>query len=350
MSNFVSRTVKRATNPIATVNKTLKINIPTEVKIGSTKIGLDPGKQVQTSVQEVKKIGRQAETDWRNAGRGEIGNYIAKTAEGAYGVVATIPRAISSGNWEKELQRGYGNSRMALSPIENSIGKSNSWQTFLRDENLNKNTFGTAKNFAGQTRGHSTMQSSGFISNEDRVQWQQLSVKAAAVVGAIFGGAALAGGGAVPAGGAGAGAAGTGSSALTMPALGSSYGYGASATYGLGSSAASVGAAASGGSWLATAGQIGAGGGLLYSALTGRPAPASIGDIFTGGGINPDQGGGLLDPIWDLIQGGREPAASVYNEAAPSALSGILPQTDEGKALLWAGVALVAGYYLWRRF
>lgn len=347
----MQKSVKRTTNPIATANKALGLKIPTSVKIGNNSVGLDPGKQIETSAREVKKIGQQAETDWRNAGKGEIGKWAAGYGQSVYNIAAAPVNWVSGkSSFERESQKTWGGfHNLAGFGTSAYFGQSSGVQEFLRDENLTKNTFGLSKNYAGTSRGSFTMNTAGTISNEDRVQAQQLGVKVAAVLAAIFGGAAAFGGGAAPAGGAGAGAgaAGTGSSAaLTMPTLGSSAGYGATASYGLGTASAGT-AAASGGGWLATAGTVGGNVGLLYSALSGNPAPSSIGDIFTGGGINPEQDSGLLDPIWDLFQD-REPAA-VYSSEAPSALAGMLPQTDEGKAILWTGVAVALAYYLWTR-
>lgn len=322
--------VDSVTNPGRLIKNATGIN--TTVSIGGKRIDLTPGtdnlvkqaraslkdvkKQSSASLADLKKAGRQAEINWNNLSRGEVGKYIAKTGEGLYGVTMTIPRAIQSGNWSKELQRGYGNSRMALSPIENMIGENKGWQDKLRnDKGWNAWTLGTAKNFAGQTHGHATMQSSGTISNADRVQWQQLSVKAAAVVAAIFGGAAVAGaysgsGSAAGAGAAGAGssAAGAGSAGLTLPTLGSSAGYGASASYGLGSTVVGTGAgagasltggaaAATGTSWWATglgslAGGIGTG---VASSYLNRGVAAA-----TDGATN------YLDDLLGIGNGGTE--------------------------------------------
>jgi len=312
--------VDSVTNPGRLIKNATGIN--TTVSIGGKKIDLTPGtqnlvKQARASLKDVQNAGRQAGVDWKNASKGEVGKYIAKTGEGIYGVTMTIPRAIQSGNWERELQRGYGNSRMALSPIENMIGENQGWQDKLRnDKGWNAWTLGTAKNFAGQTRGHAQMQSSGTLRNDDRVAWQQLSVKAGAVVAAIFGGAAVAGAyggsgtaGAGAASGVGAGSAGAGTAGLTLPTLGSSAGYGATASYGLGSAAVGTGAgagasltggaaaAAGGTSWWATG---------LGSLATGIGTSVGSAYLNRGTAAVTDGATSYIDDLLGIGNGGTE--------------------------------------------
>lgn len=356
-------------NPVAGLRATTGIKLPTTISIGGKSINVSPDisaqiKQAQSSLRDVKQAGRQAEVDWKNSSKGEVGKYVAKTGEGVYGVVMTLPRAIQSGNWERELQRGYGNSRMALSPIENMIGENKGWQDKLRnDKGWNAWTLGTAKNFAGQTHGHATMQSSGTISNADRVQWQQLSVKAAAVVAAIFGGAAVAGayGGSGTAGAGAAGASGTaggvgaGSAGLTMPALGSSAGYGTTASYGLGSTvvgtgsgagASLVGGGAAASSGLGFWGTLGTGvgtqlvGGLVNrgTAAVGDATNNYIGDLL---GNNPEQ------PSMPNYGG----APQMYADPTGNGGASYGGQTSEESAqtYLLLGAAALAGYLIYKR-
>lgn len=355
-------------NPVAGLRATTGIKLPTTISIGGKSINVSPDisaqiKQAQSSLRDVKQAGRQAEVDWKNSSKGEVGKYVAKTGEGVYGVVMTLPRAIQSGNWERELQRGYGNSRMALSPIENMIGENQGWQDALKNKNLNKWTLGTAKNFAGQTHGHATMQSSGVLSNADRVQWQQLSVKAAAVVAAIFGGAAVAGayGGSGTAGAGAAGASGTaggvgaGSAGLTMPALGSSAGYGTTASYGLGSTvvgtgsgagASLVGGGAAASSGLGFWGTLGTGvgtqlvGGLVNrgTAAVGDATNNYIGDLL---GNNPEQ------PSMPNYGG----APQMYADPTGNGGASYGGQTSEESAqtYLLLGAAALAGYLIYKR-
>lgn len=364
VSNAITASVKRATNPIGAFNKAFGTKIPDSVKIGGTSIGLDPVKQARASLKDIKNAGRQAGKDWKNAGRGEVGKFVSTGAQGVYTMTMALPRAIKTGDWEKESQRFYGGSRAALSPLENMIGKNQGWQDKLRnDKGWNDWTLGTAKNFAGQTRGHAQMESSGTLLNTDRVAWQQLSVKAGAVTLAILGGGAAAGaysgsGSAAGAGGAGAasGAAGAGSAGLTLPTLGSSAGYGATASYGLGSTVAGSGAtaAAAGGGFWSTTGTI-AGTSLLSRLVGGGGgpgAPASV-DI---GGIGGGSDGGFLDDISDfiggMIGGGSSGGAAPITYEASNPLTGqladLLPATDEGKMLLWTGVAAVVIVFVWR--
>lgn len=332
-------------NPLKRVSQVTGVKLPQTIRIGGKDIGTGIGtdallKQAKSSLRDVKQAGRQAHTDWNNASRGEIGKYIAKTGEGVYGTVAAIPRAAISGNWEKELQRGYGNSRMALSPIENMIGENQGWQNALKDKNLNKWTLGTAKNFAGQTHGHATMQSSGILSNEDRVQWQQLSVKAAAVVAAIFGGGAAAS----AYGGSGtAGAGATGTVTLGTPTV-TTVGVG---TAGAGAGTTAAGAAAAGTPWWGTA---------LAGAGTAVGTAVGTGLINRGTQAATDGATNWLD---DLIGGGRDETSPGINPPmfsdptgnAPGSYGGDGVESFEGGGQFVAiGAACLVGYLLYRRF
>lgn len=303
VSNALTVSTKAVTNPVSVVNKAFNLKIPDSIKIGGTSIGLDPLDQVKASLRDVKNAGRQASVDWKNAGRGEIGKFVSTGTQGVYTMTMALPRAISSGDWEKEAQRFYGGSRAALSPLENMIGKNQGWQDALRNQDAwyNKWSGNTFKNFAGQTRGHAQMESSGTLSNADRNDWTQLSVKAGAVVAAIFGGAAAYGAysGSGAAAGGGAAASGAGGAGLTLPTLGSSYG-GASAGYGLGvgsltgaTSAGTTAAAAGGGFW-STTGTI-AGTSLLSRLVGGGGGGVQI------SGIGGASDGGLYDQIGGLI-------------------------------------------------
>lgn len=135
--------------------------------------------------QWFKDFGKSAERDWKNAGRGEIGRYVAGVGQSAYNLTLAVPRAVKTGQWSKEFQRGvfsaanlysYG----ALDYAGRSSGIKNAVGT---DPVIGKNLFA----FARLT---STGAREGKVSNSDRNLAIQGAVKVAAVGAAAYGASA----------------------------------------------------------------------------------------------------------------------------------------------------------------
>lgn len=345
LGNCVDWFVDPIVNPARSIRNITGVKIPTSISIGGRSVNLDPNldaqiKQAQSSLRDLKNAGRQAEVDWKNAGRGEVGKFVSTAADGAYTMTMALPRAISTGDWEHQAQKFYGGSRAVLSPLENMIGKNQGWQDKLRNEDAwyNKWTGNTFENFAGQTRGHAQMESSGTLLNEDRVAWQQLSVKAAAVVAAIFGGAALAGGGAAPAGGGAAtGTVTLGEATVTTVGVGS------------GSAAAGGGAAAAASTpWWGTA---------LGSAAGGIGTAVAGGLVNRGVASASDGIGNYLDDLIGIGNGGDGETPSygynppMFSDPTGNAGSygGDAVSTDFTPYIA-IGATLVIGYLAYRKF
>lgn len=333
------------------INKAFGTKIPTSVKIGGTSVGFDPVKQLQTSLKEVKKTSSQANTDWKNAGKGDVGKVVSTTFQQKYNLLTAVPRTLkgaATGTLDKENQKTLGSLVAGFFGVNqgvlNTLGTSSTFQREARRESANDWTLGFSKNFAGTSRGAIGL-SNAQLKNEDRTDITQLGVKYAAIATVAYGGSTLFGGSAAPEGGAvlvESGAPLAGGEVVTSSAI-APLGEGVVA----GSAAAPVAAAggSSVGGWVGNTA-------LAYGLLTGKSgAPTSIGDILTGGGINPsDPSGGFLGDIADWLGGGSSESAPVIEGSVlPEAVASLLPRTSTGRIILWSGVAVAVGILVWRK-
>ena len=340
------------TNPIGALNTAFGANIPTSVKIAGTSVGVNPLTQVRATLIDLKKTQKQAAVDRENAKKGEIGKFYSGQFDRINNLnpISIAEKTVRGQSLSTTLKKAGGSLLVSnsLFPADATTfaGKSSTFQRVARDKNTSKNTFGFSENFAGFSRGGSTLVSSGNLSNDDRNNIIQSYVKVGAVAGvggwlnSLFSGAP-----APAAGGASEGAvvvesgtpfAGTGAVSSADIAAGAG-------TSAFPSAAAPVAAGGSG--WFAQ----GSTAALAYSALFGgKGSPSSIGDIFTGGGINPgDSSGGLLDQIGNLFRGDGGGDISFTDVPVKT---GLLPTGDREKMFLLIGAAAALGYYLWRRY
>lgn len=184
-------------------------------------------------VQWARDTGSSASRDFQNAGRGEVGKFVSGAGQSAYNLAAAPVRAVSTGNYSKELQRA-GGSYLNLASYNRAdyLGRSPTAQRVLNKDPI------YGRNVGAYTHGVSTSARSGELSNRDRNYIVQGGIKTAAVVGA---GLVLAP--AAPSAAAGGGdifaTAGPGSApgVLSAPAYGSS---GAAATSSIGASSLSA--------------------------------------------------------------------------------------------------------------
>lgn len=357
--------VDSVTNPGRLIKNATGIN--TTVSIGGKKIDLTPGtqnlvKQARASLKDIKKTGKQADVDWQNAGKGEIGIWASNYGQSVYNI-ARAPVNVITGksSFEKESQKTLGGfQNLAGFGTEGYIGRKKEITSALRDKNFNKNTFNFGKNWAGTSEGTVTLNESGTLSNANRVDMQQMLVKAGAVVAAILTGGAIAGGGSAAGGGGSAAASGVGSSSsLTLPTLGSSAGYGSTATYGLGSTAVGTGAGAGaslgGGSAAAAAGTSWWSTGL--GSLAGGIGTGVASSYLNRGVASATEGAtSYIDDLLGIGNGGTEdvtPYPSQFlsgQESIPGSYGGD-NVTDEIVGLSPMGIAALAvvGFLIYRQ-
>lgn len=314
---------------------------------------LDPTNLIRQANNEVKKqtdsigrginksaisIGKSAEINWKNAGRGEVGKFLAQQGQAEYNKNLALPRAIQTGQWNKEGQRFVGGMMVNATPIESYVGNNKSLMRTMNDDNLNKNTLGITSNFANSWHGIDTAATDGKISNADRNDMWQGLTKAAAAVAVYFGGSAAYGafaGGGEAAAGVGAVEVAGGTPLVEGAVVSTSIGAGSTTAAGT-TAAAATGSGMSWSTWAATGG-LGA-----LSALTGGKGAGSsnafdFGQQDDGSGAG-DIIGGIGDMIGGLFGGGNKgPSGTDY--------SGLLPVDDSGYAVAApaaAGISIVA--------
>lgn len=313
----------------------------------------DPGKYTRQAASEIKKqtdsigrainksaisIGHSAEVNWANADRGEIGKFVSQQGQAQINKNLALPRAIITGQWNKEGQRFVGSNMVTATPIESYLGNNKSVVRNMNDENWNKNTLGILGNFGNSWHGTNTAAQEGKVSNADRNDMWQGMTKAAAAVAIYFGGSAaygaMGGTSAGTAGGVGAVevAGGTPYTAAAVTSTDIAVGSGSAA-------AAGSGAAAAGGtSWASYATAAGIG----LNALTGKGGSPNSFDFGT-----TDTGEGTGD-IWDSIGGIIRDVTGGNKSPGPSGIdySSLVPNDNSGYAETVApaaaGISLIA--------
>ncbi len=337
---------KRATqtvmNPTKKFSQVTGIKLPDKIRIGGTTIGTDTGiqgvlKQAQSSLRDLDKGRIQAKKDISNAERGEVGKFYGGAVRNFNNInpLYIAEKTARGQSLDKTFQKAAGTFiGGSYQSIANYAGRTSSVQSALRDENLDKNTFGASGNLAGYTRGVSTLTNQGNLSNEDRNDIIQGYTKIAAVATGAAAYSYLT----APATGAVQVAGGTG---YVAPAVTSTeIATGVTTTY------AGVGSTTAGASWLTGANATNAA--LAYTALTGKQAPTSIGDLITNPATQPDLGG-----IADLFRprtGASYLSPEVSGDGAGAyGGDGVTAENPLMQILLFSGLAL-AGVYLYKRF
>lgn len=128
-------------------------------------------------------LGRQVSQTWKDTGTGEIGGFYHNLANQAWGVYKNPVDAAQTGNWNKYGQQLLGDQVATYFGVKQQsqfVGNSPTAQNLLRDPNLNKNTLGLSKNYAGTMRGVQTLTNDGTLSNSDRNDAYQYWVKGVA--------------------------------------------------------------------------------------------------------------------------------------------------------------------------
>lgn len=349
--------VKRAASSVTNLGSR------TSVRIGGTSIGINPISQARATLKDVTKTIQQARVDGKNATRGDVGKVASSVGQTYYNALTTVPRTIkgaATGTLNKENQKTLGaylsNTVGGNSPVGNTfistLGNSSSAQKALRNDTVKDWTLGLSKNYAGTTRGAVSL-SGGKISNADRNDIFQGATKIGLATGAYLGASAALGSSA----GAPAGGAVEVSSGGITP-LGSSAVVSSSAEVGVsaaapGLAAATPGAVAAGGTpWYGyVLGAGGAAGLIKHNGSTTVPGFGEVPNISIG------DDGGWMDSIGDLLgfggnsnSGGQSSSGGGYSfNPLPSAVADLLPETPEGKMIMWTGLALAVGIYVWRR-
>lgn len=345
-SNVVRNIETSIRNPIKHFNNATGTKLPSSVTIGGKKISTNIGtdallKQARTSLREIKTADTNVRDAWQDAGKGEIGIWASGVGQSLYNIsAAPINVVTGKSSFEKQSQKFLGGfQNMAGFGTEGYIGRKKEITSALRDKNFNKNTGNFGKNWAGTSEGTVTLNRDGTLSNENRVDMQQMLAKAGAIVIAI-----LTGGAAASAYGGGGAGAGAGVGAVEVGG-GSAIGSGGvvtSANIGVGT------AAASGTPWYVTAGTglVSSVGGGVATGLVKRGTDAAT--------------GGISNYIDDLIGGGsREPGSAPGSSIMPPMFSdptgnagsyggdGVV--SSEGiSPVVMIGGALLLGFAVWK--
>lgn len=284
-------------------------------------------KQAQTTLRDTQNLQREVS-------RGEIGRIGSNVANTLYAGATTIPRIggalIGRGNLSKEVQKTFGGYLQTVVPSSAVVGNSSGAQKLLRYENLSKNTFGLTKNYAGSTSGIVSLTNQGTISNSDRNDLTQFGVK-------VGGGVATAGflswlfapSSVAPGVGAVEVASGPGyiaEGAITTSEA-SSIGIGAS-------EAAAVGVT----DYATYAGATAITANAISTIATGKKVAGDLQSIFNPGsspGIN------LTNPLYPQI------GSDVTGGMGSSSVS---ESSDATTFYVYAGLAAVVGFYLYKRY
>lgn len=350
--NQAARTVSNSvSNPTKTFNTAFGTKLPTTINIGGKQVGTGVGvdsllSQARSSLRDIQKTGKQANVDWNNAGKGDVGKVVSDYYEGTYNFVTTIPRTVkgyATGTQDKENQKTLGSllgstfSAVGGNAGLSAIGNSSTAQKFLRSEGTKDWTFGYSENLAGAGSGYKSL-TGGNISDDDRNNIYQGYVKQGVVALAAWGGASAFGGEAAVAPGAEGGAvvveSGTPYYAGGQVISADIAGTGVASGVGAGTTAAA--SATPWASYLSNAA-------IGYTLLTGKQAPTSIGDIFAG---SPDQGGGGGGNYWD-----SNPYADVTGNGAGSyGGDGVVEAGVGGMNPIVLTGLIVGAYLLYRRF
>lgn len=351
----VKRAVSTVTNPFGS---------RTSIRIGGTSIGIDPISQARATLKDVTKTIQQARVDGKNATRGDVGKVASSAGQTYYNALTTVPRTIkgaATGTLNKENQKTFGaylsntvgGNSVSGNALISTLGNSSSAQKALRNDTVKDWTLGFSKNYAGTTRGAVSL-SGGQISNSDRNDIYQGATKVGIATGAYLGASAALGGSVASTPTAGAvevssgGITPLGSSAVVS----SSAEVGAAAAVPGVTAAAPVAAAAGGTPWYGYV--LGAGGAAGLIKHNGSTTVPGIGEVPN---ISIGDDGGWMDSIGDLLgfggnsnSGGQSSSGSGYSfNPLPSAVADLLPETPEGKMIMWTGLALAVGIYVWRR-
>lgn len=295
-------------------------------------------------------VGRSVESNAQGLGRamgnGEIAKIVKGGAESAFNTVTMIPKAtyaVAQGDTKKAgkiLQKSAGSAiNLKSFGLQSYFGQSSGVQNFMRDRTVDRLTLGLSGDYAGYSRGVSTLSSRGEISREDFQDALRLGGKTLAVASVFaFAGAQpppLSGTGAGP----GAGGPGGRMYLTAMDGAGGvsgSAGASAASTFSVPPVLSGVAKTAAEGA-LATAKWVGTG--LVVG--TGLSA------------LNRATGGKYEDVLEDVAA--QTPGATnffdgvreTFSNFAGGGLSG--DEASQGSSmLLWAGVA-VLGFLVYQR-
>ena len=347
-SNVVRNVSNTVSNPTKRFSQATGIKIPDKIKIGGTTIGTGSGlesvmKQTRASIRDLDNTRIQAGKDRDNAQKGEVGKYYSGYFDSLQNInpISVAEKTARGQSFETSLKKiGGSYLSMGSAGVIPYAGKSSSFQDFMRDKNVSKNTLGFSENYAGYSRGTSTLVSSGNLSNDDRNNIIQSYVKTAGVAG--FGGwlnSLFSGGGAAAPATEGAVVVETGTPYYTGTTISSTeIATGVTTTQTVGGVAAPAASGWLSGSTLSNAA-------IGYSLLTGKQAPTSIGDLVTNPATQPD-----LGFIGDLIGGGGRQYISPDITGDGSGAYGGDNVVEAGiSPFVMIGVA-VGGYLLYRKF
>lgn len=294
-------------------------------KIKAPKISVPSISDIGRSVNQVAiDIGKGATQTWKDAGKGEVGKLVSGSAQSVYNVALAAPRAVATGNYEKEIQRATGSALNIVSGgTKDYFGGNKNVQKFLNSKTANTLSLGLSGDYAGIAQGTRTLSRDGYVSNDNRDDFFRGAAKVGAGVAAYTymttpTPAANQGGAVEVASGVKLGPPGTVTSTpLTINSVGAAES---------GVSGASFFAKA--GAFGKTAVEYGGYAAIAQKVLTGQmPASAGLSEFYGGDVITPDSGN-LIDSIFsgarNLFGGGSSD-----------------PTTPE--APMWTGSATPAG-------
>lgn len=342
--NQAARTASgTVTNPVKTFNSAFNTKLPSTINIGGRSVGTGVGvdsllSQARASLRDLDNTRVQAAKDRDNAQRGEIGKFYSGQFDTLQNInpIAVGTRIAQGENPSTSLKKVGGSYlSMGSAGVIPYAGKSSSFQSLMRDENTSKNTLGFSENFAGYSRGTSTLTDTGNLSNDDRNNIVQSYVKVGAVAG--FGGwlnSLFSAPAAAPAS-EGAVLVESGTPYYTGAQVASADIAGTGVATGVG--AAPVASAAT--PWAA----YGSNAALAYSVLTGKKAPQSIGDIIS----EVRDGSGGRSPS-DYFSG-PNPYSDVTDSQSSYGGDGVAPEFSGSNALVLTGL-IVGAYLVYRRF
>lgn len=136
----------------------------------------DVGRSINQAAIEVKK----------DIDKSDPGKWVGGMATSTYNLALAVPRAVVTGDVKKESQRFVGSAgNLVTMGSADMVGRSSSWQNLLRSDSFKKWTLGLSENYAGITRGLSTMSRSGKLDNDDRNNMVQGGVKVAAIAAGV---------------------------------------------------------------------------------------------------------------------------------------------------------------------
>lgn len=288
--------------------------------------------------QTQKDVGRAIAGIYDAAQRGDPGRFIGSGLQSAYNVAAAPVRAVTTGNFEKEIQRATGSYwNLRSGGAADTIGGSKTIQSALRTQAARRLTAGYSSDLAGAAQGTRSMAREGQISNADRNDLLRFGLKSGVIAGAGLAYAAAT----APAA-PGAVQVATGPVAAAEPVVQS--GVLASASQVTPVAGAAQAGAVAGGSSLGTYLTGASLGSTAYQLATGQKKPGDvIGDFFGGGG---DSGSDFWRQLPDFFGGGGSAPAPAM-ESNPwgnqTAQGFAMPQAQMSAQGPGMGVFLIGG-------